>query len=164
MTSPFPATTALGLANIVSAQFAGRPTFEQVAQDTLAQTIKQTYPSLTIDLSKTRLVIQQARGDWTVEPLMARVLEHLALGTPLDIKDVAGRRCFLSQNMPHHLAPPDARLDMSVIETAIKELPWSVPLELQDALTRYWNADIDASPLTQAHQGTSRWRWKPWSR
>jgi hypothetical protein len=159
MTSPFPATTVPGLANIVSTQFAGRPTFEQVAQNTLAQAIKQTYPSLAVDLSKTRLVTQQARDDWTVEPLMARVLEHLALGTPLDIKDVAGRRCFLSQNMPHHLSPPDARLDMSVIETAIKELPWSVPFELQDALTSYWNADIDASPTTQAHKGTSRWRW-----
>lgn len=162
MTSPSPAVITSAQAQIVSAQFASRPTFEQVAQTMLEQAIHEKYPSLNIDLSKTQLVTQQQGSKpWTVQPFMRRVLDYLALGLPLELSDTAKRRCFLSDQMPHHLRPANGELDMKVIETLVSELPWTVPIGLEDALTRYWDADtaagIDISTQTGTH--TSRWHW-----
>ncbi len=50
--------------------------------------------------------------------------------------------CYLSDTPPQHLWPRDEKLDMQVIEKLLLELPSTAPIGLEDALTRYWNADI----------------------
>ncbi|WP_439124995.1 MAG: dermonecrotic toxin domain-containing protein [Pseudomonas rhizophila] len=154
MTAPAPANTLPALAQRVSLLFASRPTFEEIAQRMLEQAIKEKYPSLTFDLSKTRLATPDpASRGFTLQPFMPRVLEYLALGTPVDFTERGGRRCFLSDAPPRELSPDDGKLDIKVIEKLLLELPWTVPIGLEDALTRYWNAGIDTS------NNLSRWRW-----
>ncbi|WP_210639131.1 DUF6543 domain-containing protein [Pseudomonas sp. Tri1] len=151
MTAPAPANTLPALAHSVSLQFASRPTFEEVAQRMLEQAIKEKYPTLTFDLSKTKLATPDpASRSFTLQPFMPRVLDYLAVGTPLDFTERGGRRCFLSDTPPRELSPEDGKLDIKVIEKLLLELPWTVPIGLEDALTRYWNAGIDS---------ISRWRW-----
>ncbi len=48
---------------------------------------------------------------------------------------------------------------MQVIEKLLLELPSTAPIGLEDALTRYWNADIGPRPQTDAPVRTSRWQW-----
>ncbi|MDP9780402.1 dermonecrotic toxin domain-containing protein [Pseudomonas fluorescens] len=154
MTSLSPVDSPLSLAQSVSLQFASRPTFEEVAQRMLEQAIKEKYPSLTFDLSKTRLATPDpASRGFTLQPFMPRVLDYLALGSPLDFTERGGRRCFLSDTPPRELSPQDGKLDIKVIEKLLLELPWTVPIGLADALTRYWNAGVDTN------NNTSRWRW-----
>ena len=154
MTAATPTNTLPALAQRVSLLFASRPTFEEVAQRMLEQAIKEKYPSLSFDLSKTKLATPDpASRGFTLQPFMPRVLDYLALGTPLDFTERGGRRCFLSDAPPRELSPEDGKLDIKVIEKLLLELPWTVPIGLEDALTRYWNAGIDTG------NDISRWRW-----
>ncbi|MBT2340039.1 MULTISPECIES: dermonecrotic toxin domain-containing protein [Pseudomonas] len=154
MTSPAPADSASALALTVSLQFASRPTFEQVARRMLEQAIQKQYPSLSFDLSQLQLATPNAADRaWRVQPFMPRVLDYLALGTPWDFRDAGGLSCFLSERMPHPLRWAERKVDMQDIKKLLTELPWTAPIGLQDALTGYWNAEIDG------HDGVSRWRW-----
>ncbi|MCP1456450.1 dermonecrotic toxin domain-containing protein [Pseudomonas kilonensis] len=158
MTSPTPADTPSALAQNVSQQFASRPTFEQVAQQMLEQAIAAKYPSLTVDLSKTQLATPNAAARaWNFQPFMPLVLDYLALDTPVDFSSRGHLDCYLSDSVPHRLWSGDEKLDMQVIKKLLLELPWTLPIELEDALTRYWNTDISTHAQTDTH--TSRWQW-----
>ncbi|WP_024619296.1 dermonecrotic toxin domain-containing protein [Pseudomonas kilonensis] len=158
MTSPTPADTPSELAQNVSQQFASRPTFEQVAQQMLEQAITAKYPSLTIDLSKTQLATPNAAARaWNFQPFMPLVLDYLALDTPVDFSSRGHLDCYLSDSVPHRLWSGDEKLDMQVIKKLLLELPWTLPIGLEDALTRYWNTDISTHAQTDTH--TSRWQW-----
>jgi len=160
MTSPTPVDSPSALAQSVSLQFASRPTFEQFAQRMLEQAIAEKYPTLVFDLSKTRLATPDtASRGYFIEPFMPRVLVYLALGTPVTFKELNGRRSFLSDAPPRLLSPDNGKLDMKVIEKLLLELPWTVPIGLEDALARYWNANIDSDTHTDRQDGTSRWQW-----
>jgi len=160
MTSPSPADSPSALAQSISLQFASRPTFEQFVRRTLEQAIQEKYPSLAFDLTKTLLATPDvATRGWRLQPFMSRVLDYLALGTPVDFSDAGGLACFLSEKMPHPLRSAEGTLDMKVIEKLLLELPWSVPIGLADALTRYWNADIAAPSQADPQDSVSRWRW-----
>ncbi|WP_447801014.1 dermonecrotic toxin domain-containing protein [Pseudomonas kilonensis] len=158
MTSPTPADTPSALAQNVSQQFASRPTFEQVAQQMLEQAIAAKYPSLTVDLSKTQLATPNAAARaWNFQPFMPLVLDYLALDTPVDFSSRGHLDCYLSDSVPHRLWSGDEKLDMQVIKKLLLELPWTLPIGLEDALTRYWNTDISTHAQTDTH--TSRWQW-----
>ncbi|MGO4323590.1 dermonecrotic toxin domain-containing protein [Pseudomonas sp. KB_12] len=158
MTSPTPADTPSALAQNISQQFASRPTFEQVAQQMLEQAITAKYPSLTIDLSKTQLATPNAAARaWNFQPFMPLVLDYLALDTPVDFSSRGHLDCYLSDSVPHRLWSGDEKLDMQVIKKLLLELPWTLPIGLEDALTRYWNTDISTHAQTDTH--TSRWQW-----
>ncbi|WHS57929.1 hypothetical protein [Pseudomonas sp. G2-4] len=160
MTSPSPADSPSALAQNVSLQFSSRPTFEQFAQRMLEQAIQEQYPTLTFDLSKIQLATPDvATRAWRVQPFMSRVLDYLALGTTVDFRDAGGLSCFLSEKMPHPLRSAEGRLDMKVIEKCLFELRWSVPIGLEDALTRYWNSEVDPGTQAEKPSGVSRWRW-----
>ena len=160
MTSPSPADSPSALAQTVSQSFADRPTFEHVAQQMLEQAIKARYPSLAIDLAKTQLATPAAitRG-WRFRPFMPLVLEYLALGTPVDFSPRGNLDCYLCDAPPQRLWPRDEKLDMKVIEKLVLELSSTVPIGLEDALTRYWNTDIGNRPQTATAIRTSRWQW-----
>jgi len=151
MQSPSPAGNASTQAQNVSLQFAGRPTFEQIALSTLDQAIKKENPWLPLDLSKVVLATPNKINGWTTTPFMTLVVDYLATGTPINFTEWSSLGCFLSENMPHPLRAGAS--DISKLEKLLLELPWTVPIGFEDALVRYWNADIDP------HQGTSRWNW-----
>lgn len=141
-------------AQAVSTQFASRPTLDTVTRQLLTELIRQRYPTLVIDLSRTQLAIPHPTGGWTLHPLMARVLEFLATGTALDLSDRHGESCYLTDAPPSRLklaAPATSALDMNIIENLIKELPLTLPTALQNALATYWREEAD--------NGVSRWRW-----
>ena len=160
MTALPTADTAAALAQRVSLQFASRPTFEQVAQRMLEQALKEKYPWLSIDLAKTQLATPDLAGrGWHFQPFMTWVLDYLALGTPLDFSPRGKLDYYLSDNVPKRLGPDNRRLDMDVIKKLLLELSWSVPIGMDEALSRYWSDDIDASPATEANSPVSRWQW-----
>jgi hypothetical protein len=155
MTLSSPAGSPSELAQDISQPFTDRPTFAQVAQQTLEQAIKAKYPSLDIDLSKTQLAVPDAtaRG-WRFQPFMPLVLDYLALGTPIDFSSRRNLDCYLSDSVPSRLRAGNEKPDIKIIETLLLELPWTVPINLEDALIRYWNADSGANTATPS----SRWQ------
>lgn len=157
MTAPSSADSIPALTQSVSLQFASHPTFEQIAQRMLEQAIKRTYPWLDIDLSTVQLATPDATGRaWQFQPFMPVVLNHLAVGTPVDFSPRGNLDCFLSDTPPHRLRAGNQEVDIQVIKNLLLELAWSVPLGLEDALVRYWGDDIDA---TGANSRSNRWRW-----
>lgn len=138
------------LANAVNAQFASRPTLQSVTQHMLSAALTQKYPSLSIDLAHVRLATPRAGGGWELPLLMPLVLNYLANGMAFNFRPIHHQNYFLSDESGNWLEPAQG-LDMQVIETLIKELPWSVPIGLQNALSEYWAANGDT--------GVSRWRW-----
>ena len=138
-------------ANAVRAQFASRPTLQDVTQQMLGDAITEKYPSLRLDLSRVRLATPRPGGGWELSMLMPLVLDYLANGTPIDLSPIDHQHYFLSDEAGNWLEPADGNLDMQVIETLIQELPWSVPIGLQNALNDYWAGNADT--------GVSRWRW-----
>lgn len=154
MASPSPTGNTSTPAHNVSLQFAGRPTFEQVVLSTLEQAIKGRYGWRMLNLNLSKVVLatpDKTSNGWTTVPFMTLVLDYLAKGTPIDFTQWSQLDCFLSENMPHPLMA--GALDMRKLENLLLELPWTVPIGFEDALVRYWNADI------APHQGTSRWNW-----
>lgn len=159
MTSLSPADSVSALEEISSQLFADRPTFEQVVQHMLEQALKEKYPELTIDLSKTRLAVPNAAAKgWNFQPFMPLVLDYLALGTPVDFSPQGALDCYLSDSPPSRLWSGNRRLDVTVVEKCLLELPWIVPIGLEDALTRYWNGDISTTALSETTLRISRWR------
>ncbi|MEB0046943.1 MULTISPECIES: dermonecrotic toxin domain-containing protein [unclassified Pseudomonas] len=155
MTTTTDSTPLLSLpAQAVNAQFASRPTLDSVAQQTLVDALYEKYPTLQIDLSRTKLATPDTSGGWTLRPLMEIVLDYLANGTEPDFSDRDSRQCFLSDVTPKRLKLPDPinrSPDMMLIETWIKALRWSLPISLQDSLATYWGGDTDT--------GVTRWHW-----
>ncbi len=139
------------LANAVNAQFASRPTLESVTRYILAGAITEKYPSLSVDLTRVRLATPREGGGWELTLLMPLVLNYLANSVALDLRPRHGKNCFLSDETGNWLEPAQGSLDMQVIDSLIKELSWSVPIGLQNALSDYWAANADT--------GVSRWRW-----
>lgn len=137
--------------NAVRAQFANPPSLETITRQMLTAAIAEKYPSLKIDLSRTRLAIPQAEGGWSLQPFMPKVLDYLGTGAELDFSPVATQSYFLTDNAPEWLKPDEGELDMKVIGQLIKELSWRLPIGLQYALTEFWVAPADT--------GISRWQW-----
>ncbi|MFW9268958.1 dermonecrotic toxin domain-containing protein [Pseudomonas sp. NR3] len=159
MTSLSPTDSVTALEENSSQPFADRPTFEQVVQHMLEQALKEKYPELTIDLSKTRLAVPDAAAKgWNFQPFMPLVLDYLALGTPIDFSPQGALDCYLSDSPPSRLWSGNRRLDITVVEKCLLELPWIVPIGLEDALTRYWNGDISTTALSETTLRISRWR------
>ena len=159
MTSLSPADSVSALEENRSQPFADRPTFEQVVQHMLEQALKEKYPELAIDLSKTRLAVPNAAAKgWNFQPFMPLVLDYLALGTPVDFSSRGTLDCYLSDSPPSRLWSGNRRLDITVVEKCLLELPWIVPIGLEDALTRYWNGDISTTALSETTLRISRWR------
>lgn len=139
------------LANAVNAQFSSRPTLASVTRQVLAAALAEKYPSLNVDLEHVRLATPREGGGWELPLLMPLVLNYLASGEVLNLRPVHGQSYFLSDARGNWLEPAQGSLDMHVIEALIEELPWSVPIGLQNALSDYWAADADT--------GVSRWCW-----
>ncbi|WP_157832175.1 dermonecrotic toxin domain-containing protein [Pseudomonas sp. S09G 359] len=141
-------------AHAVSLQFLSRPSLETVARQMLAEAIRQRFPTLAINLLHTRLASPQADGNWSLRLLMDHVLDYLASGVAPNFDDVAGLPCFLSDHPPTRLRMPEGaaqELQLSVIAELIRELPWALPLGLQNSLIDHWQQTGDT--------GASRWRW-----
>ena len=137
--------------NAVQEQFAGRPMLESVLQKTLTEAIDRKYPALNFDVAQTFVANPHAEGDRTLLPLMSRVMDYLASGAALDLGLFYTWPYYLADPTGNGLSNPVGSPDAKVIEALIKELPWSLPVDLQNALSNYWTEAADT--------GVSRWRW-----
>lgn len=149
MSTPTPPNPFAITINAVRAQFADRPTLEGVTRQMLVAAFTRHYPSLQIDLARTRLAVPRAGGGWELQPFLARVMGYLANGNVLNLEKVNGQSCYLSDEVGNWLEPE--LLDMKVIDTFVRELTWTVPLGFQNALADYWSSQADTE--------VSRWRW-----
>jgi hypothetical protein len=155
MTSPATADSPATFTQTISQQFADRPTFETIAQQQLEKAIRARFPTLAFDLPTLQLAVPNEAGNgWVARPFTALVLDYLACGTPVDFSSSGSYGCYLSIDFPKRLRDAGGRVpDTRMIEALLFELPWTLPIALEDALTRYWNAEIDA----QDH--ANRWQW-----
>ena len=149
--STVPSTPLVPAENAVRAQFSHPPALEAVARKMLEEAIEQAYPSLKIDLARTRLAVPMPEGGWGLEPFMPKVLDYLGGGPELNLSPIQGQSYYLSDEAPAWLIPSEGELDMKVIERVVKELAWRLPIGLQDALTSFWGEDSGA--------GGNRWKW-----
>ena len=149
MSTPTTPSQSALLVEAVRAQFAGRPTLEGVTRQLLAAAFSQKYPTLKIDLTRTRLAAPRAGGGWELLPFVPRVVDYLANGNVLNLEMISGQSYYLCDDAPNWLAPD--LLDMKVIEILVRELAWTIPVGFQNALAEYWSG--------QADTGVSRWRW-----
>ncbi|TWR88258.1 hypothetical protein FJD38_16390 [Pseudomonas saxonica] len=149
MSTPTPPNPFAITINAVRAQFADRPTLERVTRQMLAAALSQKYPTLKIDLVRTRLAMPRVGGGWELQPFLERVMDYLANGNVLNLEQVNGQSYYLCDDAPNWLEPD--LLDMKVIDTLVRELTWTVPVGYQNALAEYWSG--------QADTGVSRWRW-----
>ena len=146
-----PATALNPPENAVRAQFANGPVLDTVARQMLTAALVQHYPSLRIDLQRTRLAVPRPEGGWALEPFMPRVLDYLGRGAGLDLRPVNTQPCYLTDNPPDWLGPAEGELDMAIVEALAKELSWRLPIGLQGALNEFWAGNADT--------GASRWQW-----
>jgi hypothetical protein len=138
-------------AQAVSAHFADRPSLETVIRQQLASAIAEKYPTLVLDLNRTRLARPQKRG-WLLQPFMSVVLDALASAVPLDFSEIDGRYWYLSDDPPRRLKLPgltEEEIDMPMIAKLVGELPDTLHIALQDALAGYWDTGDTAT----------RWSW-----
>lgn len=149
--TPSQATPLIPAENAVRAQFANPPSLESVARQMLVEAIAQQYPSLTIDLNRTRLAVPYPQGGWALQALMTRVTDYLGTGAELNLSPVNGQAYYLTENAPDWLTVPEGELDMKIIEKLVKELTWRLPIGLQSALTDFWGQDSGS--------GGNRWQW-----
>ncbi|MBO1539473.1 DUF6543 domain-containing protein [Pseudomonas sp. OA65] len=155
MTSPTPADSPATFTQTISQQFADHPSFETVAQQQLEKAIKARYPTLVFDLPTLQLAMPNEAGDgWIARPFMASVLDYLATGTPVDFSSKGDYDCYLSADFPKRLRDAGDQIpDVRIIEKLLFELPWILPIALEDALIHYWNAELDT------HSHANRWQW-----
>lgn len=151
MPIPYSTKPQFTIEDSMRAQFATRPTLENVTQQILTAAINKKYPSLSIDLAKTWLATPESTGSWLLVPLMGRVMDYLANGTALDLGPLYSWPQKLTDGAGLELGSPSDNPDMKVIEGLIKELPWIIPVGMQNALMDYWTQAADT--------GLSRWRW-----
>lgn len=137
--------------NAVQAEFDNPPTLETVARQMLAAAIAEHYPTLIIDLTRTRLAVPIPGGGWALHPFMPKVMNYLGSGTELDLTPVNRQPYYLVDEAPKWLRLPAGELNMKVIATLVKELAWRLPIGLQSALNDYW--------MQPSSTGASRWRW-----
>lgn len=137
--------------NAVREQFANPPSLESVTRQMLAAAIAQEYPTLKIDLARTRLAVPRPQGGWDLQPFMPKVLDYLGTGAELDLSPINTQPYYLTDDAPDWLKPEEGELDMRVIERLVKELTWRLPIGLQNALSNFWSEPADT--------GVSRWQW-----
>ncbi|MCF6760594.1 dermonecrotic toxin domain-containing protein [Pseudomonas fragi] len=147
MTTPTPAPAQ----NAVREQFANPPSLESVTRHMLAAAIAQEYPSLKIDLTRTRLAVPRPQGGWDLQPFMPKVLDYLGTGADLDLSPINTQHYYLTDDAPNWLKTDGGELDMRVIERLVKELSWRLPIGLQNAISDFWSEPADT--------GVSRWQW-----
>ena len=133
-------------------QFSDRPTLRRVVSDLLVNTLKKQFspPATAINLDHLKV-------NWTVDDaeqalqvvrqqsLLDAVLEHIALGTPVNYTFYEPQQCYLTQQ-PDGAAAPDhahAFLPMTTVEQSIRQVLRDWVRGYQEALVDYWNAPVE---------------------
>lgn len=138
----------------VYTHFASRPGIEELIRTTLLAALTERYPTLAVDLASTRLATPHESGVWGLPLLIDQVMAYLVNGASFEISEIIPplNYYFLSDHQGKRLKLADGHdVDMKVVETLIKELPWRLPIEVKSALTGYWNEPVEGD--------VSRWRW-----
>ncbi|KAA0995170.1 hypothetical protein FQ192_08925 [Pseudomonas sp. ANT_J12] len=142
------------IAHAINARFNTRPTLRSVTASRLKDDVLEHYPALDFDPYRTQIAQALPEGGWRFTLLLDQVLAYLASGTPPQLREQFGRRCFLTNNAPVPLTFDNTtprEPDLQVITDVIRGLPGSVSVAFQEALALYWNEGADA--------GGSRWQW-----
>lgn len=159
MTTSLPVENDSAFLQRIRLQFSDRPNFEEVVKELLELAILEKYPSLAVDFSKLMLATPDATAKrYHLRPFMPLVLDYLALGTPIDFAAKGTLEPFLSDDAPRRLRAGDERVDIKIIEQAVQDLSWTVPIALHEALNSYWHTAVNGSS-TIDYSGSSRLRW-----
>lgn len=151
--NPLSQTPTSPIQQAVYTRFATRPRIDELIQTTLMAALLERYPTLTIDLSSTRLAIPHEGGGWSLPLFIDRVLAYLVEEAPFEISHLSPHNYhFLADHEGNRLKLAEGyEVDMRFIEALVKELPWRLPIEFKSALSQFWNESIE--------DGLSRWKW-----
>ncbi|MEB0048433.1 MULTISPECIES: dermonecrotic toxin domain-containing protein [unclassified Pseudomonas] len=146
-------------ARAVNAQFSDRPTLRQVVAKRLEDFITESVAALDTPITQINVASPNVLGGYDTTPLLEVALHYLARGELPDLSNkIDDRECYLITPRATRVRYraisgdyPATAPDMPLIERALRQLPSTVHIGFQQALTDYWNA--------QADTGTSRWQW-----
>lgn len=152
-TIPSPLPWSKVLAQAVNTQFSARPTLRSVVSQRLHDSIQEKFPSLPVDIATLRVAEPSRPGAWNLKPLIDVALAFLASGMTVDFSDKHSSEYYLcnSDTPQKRITFSNAQIDMHVIAALINELPVVLFIELQSALTDFWQQNGDT--------GISRWQW-----
>lgn len=167
MTNPTDTQVSLSRADLVTQavarHFSGRPTLRNVVRALLEKSLKKKFnpPNTPIHLDQLKII-------WTVDhteraldvarqqPIVEAVLEHIALGTPINYTFYEEQQCYLADlsdgSEPSSQTPPF--LAMSRVEQSIREVVQDWVWGYQQALVDYWNQPVDGYRSRQHWLGT----------
>lgn len=156
MTTPPDIQTPLSrrdlLTQAVARHFSGRPTLRSVVRALLEKSLKKKFnpPITPIHLDKLNIIwtVDEAERALDVarqQPIVEAVLEHIALGTPINYTFYEYEQCYLAElsdgTEPSSQTPPF--LSMSQVEQSIREVVRDWVWGYQQALVDYWNQPIE---------------------
>lgn len=140
------------LTQAVSRHFADRPTLRTVVRALLEKSLKKKFnPPITpihLDLLKIIWTVDETERTLDVarqQPIVEAVLEHIALGTPINYTFYEYDQCYLAElsdgTEPSSQTPPF--LSMFQVEQSIREVVRDWLWGYQQALVDYWNQPVD---------------------
>lgn len=151
------------LTQAVARHFSDRPTLRRVVRALLEKSLKKKFnpPITPIHLDQLKIIwtVDEAEATLDVarqQPIVEAVLEHIALGTPINYTFYEEQQCYLAErvdgNDPTRQTPPF--LAMTRVEQSIREVVRDWRWGYQQALVDYWNQPVDGYRSRQHWLGT----------
>lgn len=156
MTNPIETQAPLSrlslLTQAVNRHFSDRPTLRTVVRALLEKSLKKKFnpPVTPIHLDQLKIIwtVDEAERALKVarqQPIVEAVLEHIALGTPINYTFYEYEQCYLAElsegSEPSSQTPPF--LSMLQVEQSIREVVRDWVWGYQQALVDYWNQPVD---------------------
>lgn len=155
MTVPLAPPLSLGRTELLKQslihQFDGRPTLRAVIANALEKALK--YPFLGW---RVKVHVQQMQIVWSVDanekplpalrcvPLLDAMLEHIAVGTPLNYSYYESKQCYLVQLAEGEVLSADTPsfLDITTVERAMRHVLQHWIWSFQQAMLDFWNEPV----------------------
>lgn len=140
------------LTQAMTRQFSDRPTLRAVVSDLLVNALRKQFNPALASLSLEHLniiwTVDAAEQVLTVahrQPLLDAVLDHIALGSPVNYTFYEPEQCYLAL-LPEGGAVPGnthAFLPMTTVEQSIRQVLRDWLRGYQETLVDYWNTPVD---------------------
>lgn len=156
MTNPTDAQESLSrlylLTQAVARHFSGRPSLRSVVRVLLETSLKKAFnpPITPIHLDQLAIIwtVDEAEGALDVarqQPIVDAVLEHIALGTPINYTFYDEAQCYLAELSDGSEPSSQSQhfLAMSRVEKSMREVVRDWVWGYQQALVDYWNQPVD---------------------
>ena len=155
MTVPVAPPLSLGRTELLKQslihQFDGRPTLRAVIANALEEALKQHFAGWFVKIHVLQLQIvwavdanEQPLPALRCVPLLDAMLEHIAVGTPLNYSYYESKQCYLVQLAEGEVLSADTPsfLDITTVERAMRHVLQHWIWSFQQAMLDFWNEPV----------------------